>query len=303
MGILNQASDGLPSILIALLRAMRHFGPLPRAELLARCCPPALQQITSSKLGSATLTRWTQLGLFQDDADLVRLHPDTPAMPTERVAELAAISKLLRRILLAPANNLEINTPEPALAGDFTLGLSWALAQDVFALPGGVHREVEKHMLPQFSESPIAFQNDTRWNGFRAWAPVLGFGWTEAVGGSPLLVVDPTDAVRDELPDLFSRNPELPIGDFLARLAERVPVLDGGMYRRAVEERLAPASWRATASHEVSISLSAALVRLDRAGAIRLTSRGDAPKKTLLGRSHRNMEQVSHIESGERCDA
>ena len=35
MGILNTASDGLPSVLVALVRTLRSQGPLSRDELLA----------------------------------------------------------------------------------------------------------------------------------------------------------------------------------------------------------------------------------------------------------------------------
>jgi hypothetical protein len=185
------------------------------------------------------------------------------------------------------------------LGADLTLALCWVLAQDIFVLPGGAYKYIAPLEARQFGTSePYAFRNDTRWNGFRAWAPLLGFGWTEVAQGNPLLVVDPTPAVLDALPAVFGAMPELPIEDLLRRLADVLPVLDGGNYRNQVEARLISPAWRSTSPYEISVSLSAALKRLDNSGVIRLQARADAPKRTLLGRGHRELELVSHVVRG-----
>lgn len=308
MGLLNLENDGLPSVLIALVRALRCFGGMPRDELLAICCPPTLQTHTSTftkrRLGASTLTRWTQLGLFLDDGDRIELHSDVGDLPEGGLAEINALAPLLRRLALDKENNRELNVEGGALGADLSLALSWGLAQDVFKLPGGAYKLVESIEVRQFGASmPYAFRNDTRWNGFRAWAPLLGFGWTEADRGNTVLVIDPTVAVRETLPVAFNNVSELPIEDLLRHLADVLPVLDGGEYRQRVEARLATPAWRATRPHEISVSLSMALKRLETAGWVRLKSRADAPKRTLLGRNHRKLEQISHVIGGERINA
>lgn len=296
MGILNLQSDGLPSVLVALVRALRTVGPLDREGLLELACPPTLQVHTAGferdRHGAKTLLRWTQLGLFHERDGKVSLHADVHGLPRGGYAELAALSGVLRRFVLSAENNVEVDGEHDSPAADFTFALSWALAQDTLALPGGAHSQIGPIETRQFgASSPYPFQNDTRWNGFRHWAPFLGFGWAENSG----LVVDPTTAVREELDSVFGQLGELPISGLIFHLSERLPVLDQGMYRRRVESRLSPASWRATADHEISVSLSVSLKRLHESGHIRLEARGDAPKRMLLGRGHRSLEAVSHV--------
>jgi hypothetical protein len=303
MGLLNQASDGLPSVLFALIRAVRQWGTIERDDLLALCCPPTLQWHTPgferSRHGPATLLRWTQLGLFRDQDGKISLDETAKGFPSDGLAEVRAFAPLLRALALKPDNNRQLNVDGGELAADLTLALCWVLAQDILCLPGGAYKNIEPLELRQFGTSqPYAFRNDTRWNGFRAWAPLLGFAWTEAVAGNQVLVVDPTPVVRDALPSAFENASELPIDDLLGRLARAIPVLDGGEYRTQVEARLAQPNWRATRPHEVSVSLSTALKRLDTAGVIRLQSRADAPRRMLLGHGHRDLEQVSHVAKG-----
>lgn len=298
MGLLNQASDGIPSALLALLRAVRRLGPLPRQELLAVCCPPSF--VDPQKAGQ-TLGRWTQLGLFIRTGELIELHADVQGLPADGYHEVRALAPLLRRIVLDPNNNRDLNVPEPELAADFTLGLTWLLAQDLFAIRGGPYVHVEPLVAAQFGTTePRAFRNSDRWTGFRAWAPLLGFGWADAQGA---YVVDPTPAVRDALPRVFGTLAELSTEEFLLRLAALLPVVDSGEYREQVESRLARRAWRATEGHEISVSLSTALKRLDAAHILRLQARGDAPKRQLLGRGHRPLEQVSHLVWGSATHA
>ena len=49
---------------------------------------------------------------------------------------------------------------------------------------------------------------------------------------------DPTTAIRDELQDVFGGQKEFSASDFIARIAVRLPVLDGGHYRLLVEGAL-----------------------------------------------------------------
>lgn len=297
MGVLNQTNDGLPSVLMALVRALRYFGPLVKDELLAVCCPPTLECHNSGFKtgfqGSQTLTRWTQLGLFIEDRDQrLTLHPDVEKLPSHGLDEVRALGPVLRSLLLAPSNNEQLNVPGGEFAADITLALSWALAQDIYAISGRSYKGVVAPLeLSQFGISdPYPFRNDSRWPGFKAWAPLIGFGWLD----KSEIVIDPTVAVRQALPVVFGNHEKLAIEEFLTRVADSVPVLDGGAYRNKVEARL-ETSWRSTRDHEISVSLSMALKRLHETKEVDLKSLADAPKRTLLGRGHRELEQVSHV--------
>src|SRR5690606_34952850 len=119
------------------------------------------------------------------------------------------------------------------------------------------------------------FQNDTRWSGYASWATFLGFGRSESGKATGGFISDPTVAIRHQVADMLPAKREMPMTDFLNELSRRIPVLDGGDYRRQVEEKLKPDKWRAPGPHEVSTSLSRALLRLDKAGEIQLEKRAD----------------------------
>lgn len=336
--ILNLASDGVLSVLLALRRAVLAYGPMPRQRLLDLCTPVSLRQgagaaeppeagegepgegaterASNAIQTSAhrTLTRWRQAGLFMeadDQAQTISLAPgfDDPGLES---SDLGPVRTAIRRLVLHPKNNLDIvaSTTKSEVAGvcgDFTRALSWVLAQDVYTFPGGGNfSRVEDLENEQFgskkgtaqSEQRIyVFQNNTRWAGFRTWAPFLGFGWWSPMAKETHLVIDPTEALTDELPEVFGRDEELPIAAFVARTAERLPVLDGGAYREAIVAILQrSAAWQVPASNELSTALSRALIRLSEAGMIDLYDQSDAPqRRALLGRGGTALQQVTHI--------
>ena len=157
--------------------------------------------------------------------------------------------------------------------------------------------ELELFTLPRTVE---IFRNDTRWNGFRVWARFLGFAWQARYPKKPALVVDPTPAIRDALPSLFGASTNLKQKVFFSRLSERLPVLDGGTYRRMVEEQLLHGRWHQPRQGELSASLSLALRRLEFEGTIRFEYNDDpaAGGVTLTGRDgHQipNTKRVSEV--------
>lgn len=300
MAILNRASDGLPSVLAVLVRTLRKMGPLERDQLEALVAPPSLQQVSSTfgdgKQVRQTLNRWLQIGLFADTDGRISLAEGYSEGPTEGIAGLRALGTQLRRLVLAPENNQDLLRPQPGQTADFTHALCWMLAQDPFYLTTGSYEELINRMeSDQFPDEPWAFRNDTRWDGFRDWAPLLGFGWYAHVPKAGTFITDPTEAVVDALPKVFDARYELPQADFFYALADALPVVDGGAYRTQVEARLLGNTWRPTGVHEVSPSLSLSLLRLQEAGRLLLESRSDAPYRTLLGQGFGEVRRVSHL--------
>lgn len=166
------------------------------------------------------------------------------------------------------------------------------LAQDVYTLPSttaGWEGLVNRQLVG--SDGTTIVQNDTRWNGLRAWMPYLGFA-REASSWD----VDPTEAVRDVLPDVFGTAKTMLATEFIERVAAVLPVLDGGKYRREVETALKEGAWPKPETGQVSTSLSRSLQRLDREGTILLEQRSDTGNGiTLLGRGGRRWRDVTHI--------
>jgi hypothetical protein len=149
--------------------------------------------------------------------------------------------------------------------------------------------------LPEREDIDI-LRNGERWPGFKEWAEYLGFGWKSHV--SKGTTADPTEAVRDALPDVFGKQKSLSPNDFIARLAEQLPVLDGGTYRLEVEKILKSTddsdSWRGPSEGQLSSSLSRALLRLSVERSLILELKADSTKRVALtGRDYRPIREVS----------
>ena len=292
MSVLNITNDGLFNVLIVLTRALILLGPRTREELLNAC--GAKVTTVDPKQLSQTLARWTDLGLFAVEDGLVKLsesHRDQLGKKAD-VGE-TRLPKTLRAITLSPVNNARFWESEENKSADLTRGLSWILAQDVYSIDTSSHQKIaalENSQVADFDKR--IFQNDTRWNGFRSWMVYLGF----ARGGSQV-VIDPTDAIRDVLNDIFGRDKTLLAQIFLDRAAKAIPVLDGGAYRLKIEDVLKGSIWTRPQGGFLSTSFSRAIQRLAREGLIGIEHKSDAEGGiTLVGanqRPWRHMTQIS----------
>lgn len=292
MSILNRPSDGLLSVLIALRRALIAYGHQTEARLLGLCAPASVVPDGKPDMARKTLTRWKQLGFFLEVEGQIRLHPDVARIGADDVSGLRAF---VLRLILAPENNTALTSEssednEGSRASDFTRATAWALVQDPYTFPTKYNDGVEALQATQ-RVSPRPFANDTRWGGFAEWAVFIGIGWNAAKVG---LVLDPFFAVRVVLHDVFSGATELPQETFLTRLAETLPIVDGGRYRIAVEKQIME-PWIQLRPYQISPSLSAALLNLEARGDIRIDARSDAPQCLLLGRGGREIRPFSHV--------
>jgi hypothetical protein len=100
--------------------------------------------------------------------------------------------------------------------------------------------------------------------------------------------------VRFALNDVFLETREMPQADFFARLADVLPVIDGGRYRVSVESQTVR-RWRESVATEVSPTLSAALLMLEANGDLRIELRSDAAQRMLLGRAGRELRPITHV--------
>jgi hypothetical protein len=308
MSLLNRPSSGLPNVLIVLYRCVLAQGPLPRGRLLSLCGPPAAMGVDVKK-PQQTLTTWKKLGLFDvRDDDTVRLSPELPAAARDPVTGPGRLPHTLRELVFLPDNNANLwgrddgpetddpNAPAGVRAADFTRGACWCLA-----LRPRLPREttvrkmwdgVDTLQQSTLEKGCTAFVNDARWAGFAAWAPFLGFGWSAV---PQALVVDPTNAIRHELPAVFGEETRLTQQQFLNRLAGQLPVLDGGSYRQDVEAKFLAGRWERPADGALSESLSAALEQLSAAEVLELEDLADTERKTLSGPDGRQTRTFSHV--------
>jgi hypothetical protein len=290
MSIMNLASDGASPLLLTLWRALRTLRTMPKDALLELCVPASLDE----KEGRArkTLTRWLQLGLFSEAQGKLRLNPPFDAIDHQGDPEFWAFRHAVRRLLLRAEVNVDFLLPEPSGAADFTFACAWLLSSDVYGSHFGSASAIEDHektTIERRGGTKFMMQNPGRWVGFREWADFVGLGWN-----STSFHLDPTEAVEFELRELPGPNWTLTIGEVLRHLREHIPVLDGGDYAVRARERASP-GWRPIADHEISPALTRALLRMEKSREITLMDRGDADRRTLLGRGFRELRRVSHV--------
>jgi hypothetical protein len=121
------------------------------------------------------------------------------------------------------------------------------------------------------------------------WIRFTGYGESLGWAGKTFLIPDPTRAIARQL-DLLLVETTLAFPRFLERLAERVPVLEGGAVRAQVEARLRRKRDPAT----LSPSTSLALLRLELRGLITMRAESDAEPR-LLDLAADGTRRISHI--------
>jgi hypothetical protein len=256
MSLLNLTVDGLPNVLVVLYSTVALArSPLTTEEVLNAVAPAGV--VTDQRMARVTLNRWTELGLFRlDDAGervVIAQAPETDMKNDPDIVRATRIAA--RQCALSEANNLELWARESARAADFTRSLAWLLAQDVYRFRFSDAQALE---LTQIANDDLRLmQNDTRKNGLQFWGHFLGF--VRQPGGGD---VDPTLAVRETLPACIAAGEEMPAAEFIERLAQRLPVLDGGIFRIAVESQLEKHALPLLQTGQLSTSLSRAMFSL-----------------------------------------
>ena len=303
MSILNRPGDGLVSVLVALVRTSAMIGSTERDKLLNIVSPKSLNEGKNDQdMAIKTLNRWKELGLFvQNEKGDVKLSEECRALYKSSNGSLAAIAQFSGQLALAPENNQNFWSDTDNKSADFSRATAWMLAQDIYDFVPTSYAVVEPICNEQvLSSDVILLQNDTRWAGYGSWATFLGFGRFDSGKASGRLITDPTPVVRFHLEDLLPKRGEVAINDFISDLGTKVPVLDGGDYRREVESKLKSDKWKKPKEGELSTSLSRALLRLRESGHIRFEARSDAgAQMKLIGREGRVVESVTHVRKGE----
>ena len=286
MTLLNTANDGWYSV-FALLCETVAKKPITEEDLLALCS----DGIETKRIKN-TLNRWTALGLFEKSGGEINFSAFVSGQLGKNHDQLQQkLPGVARRVLFKKENNKTFWDSEKSAAADFTRGVSWLLAQDVYEVDLSGHPKVQKLEIDQLSDDKRLIQNDVRWGGLRTWSKFLGF-LTQL--GQPL--IDPTCALREDLPLIFGKSKELAVSEFCASVAEHLPVLDGGTYRRQVEENLTPESWRVPGAKHFSTSLSRALKRLEHDKVIEFKNTADPPDyRDLMGSGGQDWGRVTDV--------
>ena len=291
MSLLNRPSDGLYSVLIVVYKLLAQEGPMTVQQFVELCAPESCGDQSQVRM---TLNTWVKLGLFgkaEDD----KISFSKSVSKSEKTCE--ALPRVARRLVLAPDNNANLWAAESIGSADFTRSVAWLLAQDVYQHE--LHswdKQAQPLLQKQFGAGATIVQNSTRWDGLKSWSQFLGFAWSGKFP-SGMLIIDPTEAVRDSLPNIFRGRPKITAEQFINELAQSIPVLDSGDYRNAVESKMIEhGDWHPQPEGCVSTSLSRSILRLIHEGMLVGENLSDAGSRLrLIGRAQKEIASFSHL--------
>jgi len=132
----------------------------------------------------------------------------------------------------------------------------------------------------------------TRWRHFGYWCIYLGFATKVSIDGNIYICPDPTEAINNELNDIFSTRKELKIKEFLVSLSSTLPVLEEGVIRKKINDSIREGLQ--LPENVLSLATSLALLRLAHRKVIKLIHKSDADSVSIQDNDSNHI--VSHIE-------
>lgn len=287
MSIINNAHGGSQYAVLSAFYQTVINSPkqqITRDRLMKLCRPENLtQQDNARSKASLELKAWLDLQLFIEQESTISLNCDF------FTSEKIPLHQAVRRCLLAPYNNLDLGARDQR-AVDLTVLVCLFLTSDVYqqaSISSSTIPELVGRYLPGFR---INSNETVVVPGYASW-----LGFFEQIN-SNAYVIDPTRAIREELPTVFTVGEQLPISKALSYLSQSLPVLDGGSYRNQIEEQLKSNGWVSPPGNQLSTSLSRAFLRLQMSGQIKLEQLSDsADEVSLSGRNGEILRRVTHF--------
>lgn len=293
MSIINNAHPGSSLNILNLVDRIlwRRNKPIARTELLDLLKPENLPKSDNASWRfEKNLDFWIKEGLWhKDEAELISLSKgSTDSKLPHRVLDL-----IVRNLNQASdASILDDKRTEP-----FIRAMTCLLIQRTYTFAGG--------------GSVVSGKNGNGQEAINKWLPgerginetnelssflQLGFflGFLEPLGSG--YIVDPTSAIQPYLKEIFHDKKDLPIKVFIGRLAEKIPLLDGGRFWNLIEPLMKELGWASDSDEYVSASLSHALVRLENSFVLDFKKESDAKDSMQLQlSSSKAIEYVSHV--------
>ena len=271
MTLLNRDSDGIHNILILLIRYLLN-GKKSETDLINSF---TVDGMDGGKLRS-TLGKWLKLGLFKKleggmiEIDVQQKFEKALKLKPEHAE--AVIPSMVREVVFREANNKNFWGNSDSGSSDLTRGLALLLAQDIY-MTNPTSFEITKLAREQFKGSNVdVIQNSRDPGTITDFAKFLGF--TSELNGT---LIDPTIALIQDFKYSFEKDEEMSSKSFLDRLSHMCPVLDKGLYRISVEEKLNPEKWqKVDIGNKISTSLSFAILRLSTLKIIKLDLKDDS---------------------------
>ena len=282
-------AEASPSRVLGVLRfVMAYAGQSPsRSTVEAMMAPPGLvPDRTEETPAEIDSEKGSGRALLQPAIkEAVRL-----GLLDENEKELTLGQSLNRKLIaqprLWPLAVFELILDPKRGDHDLCRSLAWFLGQDIPTVPGGWNAMQSKNDILSALE-----MNVVSFGQMQHWAVYLGFGWRCGRAARSVFVFDPTAHLKLRLSqELGKKSRQFSAAEFLKRLAEWCPVLDGGLYRTELEEKHVLPK---LAQSNVSQALSQALRRLSDEGWIEMSHASDA--KAVILSSPDEPERVSKI--------
>lgn len=176
---------------------------------------------------------------------------------------------------LLPLAILELASSPGNGNADLCRAMAWMLAQDVKTAPGTWQAIQGRGELVKDLD-----MNNARYGQLQHWGAYLGLVWRCGRERRPASVPDPTTHIKLRLKHtLGGRRREFTAPEFLQKLSQWIPVIDGGIYRAELESQ---GLLKPLATAHVSSALSQALLRLRDEGWIEATHSSDAEVRLLV---------------------
>jgi hypothetical protein len=235
----------------------------------------------SSAMFNDVMAEMQNLGIVDRGEDgKLTLSKDAPHKDSSSLVEY------LERVLLDPL------LAEEHAQRAFPKAMAWLLTRDPIQPPswkGGYRAQITADCGSDVGSFDLT--DEARCQQFIHWAIYLGFAWRLPTGNQDAVFPDPTEALKRNLPSVMQAGYQTPIEEVVSKLAERVPVLEGGRAREEVE-RLFSADKRRP-EQTLSRSTSLALERLEHSGSIKMERPADASAWNLDRGT--GLRAVSHI--------
>lgn len=275
MAIINNAHAGSQINLLCLIYRVLHRNPkkFDKKELFEVCRPSTLfRKPGHEKRFRENLTFWQKEAVKLWDTDEEQkyyLVDDASDSKVSSIAKLIGI-KLFKEI------DEDFLKPENIEKAQLYRTLAFILSLSSFAPFGEeslTSQTLDEKLKALFTEFQL---NDSEKSYFLEYCHFLGFlDLADSKGKSIEYVVDPTMVVKSALNDVFLENDQLSIKEFINQLSVVLPVLDGGEYKKGVENYLEQNSGMNFDSKNISEALSHSIERLNRMSLIRCKALSD----------------------------
>lgn len=239
----------------------------PREELELSLSPEALrsEQGKKGEMVRGVIDECIKLGMFKEVDQVIFLNLLS--------GDKALINKLGDRELQYYLSQLIFQNEENS---DLCIVLAWYLCQDIYKAPHN-WPEIERALRDQVGEGKLGLNNNAAYGQFEDWACFLGFALLHGIkrpNEMTVLMPDITMYLRLVVRELLYQQSgqKMLLREFLNKLSQQCPVIEGGRYRSYVENKFGftREAW------QLSTTTSHALMRLMEENLITLWKESDA---------------------------